>query len=89
MIPTMEELLSMKDSDIRQAVREQLVDLNEIHIDKKQPVDARIRNYLEQVHNPFLVKSGEYVVKFQYTDCEKDMNDCMYEYISKMSKIRC
>ena len=86
---TIEELQRMKDADIMQADRDQLVDINSIEIDKSKSVESRIRTYLEQAGNPFLVKAGEYILKFSYADCDKDMDDRMVEYVSKMSKIRC
>ena len=89
MLPTIEELQEMKEMDIMQADREQLADICSLEIDKSKPLDSRIRSYLEQVHNPFLVKAGEYVLKFKYMDCDKDMDDRMVEYVTKMTKIRC
>ncbi|MCI9071227.1 MAG: hypothetical protein HFH80_00175 [Lachnospiraceae bacterium] len=86
---TIEELQRMKEADIMQADRDQLVDINSIEIDKNRSVESRIRNYLEQVGNPFLVKTGEYILKFTFADCDKDMDDRMVEYVSRMSKIRC
>lgn len=86
---TIEELQRMKDADIMQADRDQLVDINSIEIDKSKSVESRIRTYLEQAGNPFLVKAGEYILKFTYADCDKDMDDRMVEYVSKMSKIWC
>lgn len=86
---TMEELQYMKTMDIMDADREQLADINDIEIDRTKPVESRIRSYLEQVRNPFLVKAGEYILKFTYADCDKDMDDRMVEYVSRMSKIRC
>lgn len=89
MLPTIGELQQMKKMDIREADRNQLKDISEIQFDKKLEPDKRIRNYLEQVHNPFFVKAGEYVLQFKYADSGRDMNDCMLEYISKMTKIQC
>lgn len=86
---TIEELQRMKEADIMQADRDQLVDINSIEIDKNRSVESRIRNFLEQVGNPFLVKTGEYILKFTFADCDKDMDDRMVEYVSRMSKIRC
>lgn len=86
---TIEELQAMKKMDIMQADREQLADINRIEIDKSKPVETRVKNFLEQVHNPFLVKSGDYIIKFTYADCDKDMDDRMVEYVSRMAKIHC
>ena len=86
---TIEELQRMREADIMQADRDQLVDIDSVEIDKNRSVESRIRAYLEQVGNPFLVKAGEYILKFTDGDCDKDLDDRMVEYVSKMSKIQC
>lgn len=85
MLPTAEELQKMKEMDAREADREQLVDISEVQIDKSQPVERRIKSYLEQVRNPYLVKVGDYVLKFQYAEDGKELEDCMMDYVSKMA----
>lgn len=87
MLPTIEELQEMRSADIRQIDRDGLVDISQIEIDRNQSTESRIRSYLEQTRNPFFLKSGEYVLQFQYSDKDRDMNDCMVEYLSKMAKI--
>lgn len=87
MFLTIEELQEMKSADIRQIDRDGLVDISQIEIDRSQSTDCRIKSYIEQTRNPFFVKSGEYVLQFQYSDEDRDMNDCMAEYLSKMAKI--
>lgn len=86
---TMEELQRMREADIMTADREQLTDIGNLEIDKRKPVEGRIRSYLEQVGNPFLVKAGDYVLKLNYADDGKDMEERMLEYVSGMTKIRC
>lgn len=88
MLPTIEELQQMKEMDIRKIDKNQLKDISEIRIDKNEPPLKRIRNYLEQVGNPYFLKSGEYILQFKYEDGGMDINDCMLEYVSKMTKIQ-
>lgn len=83
-----EELQNMKNINIMQVEREQLVDLNEIYIDSSKSVDSRVKEYMEQVQNPFLVKVGDYILKFEYADCEKGMDERMMEYVSKIAQIK-
>lgn len=78
----------MRDADIMQADRDELVDIRDIHIDSGNPVETKIREYMEQVRNPFLVKYGDYVVKLSYADTEKSMEDRMKEYVAQMAKIK-
>ena len=61
---------------------------SEIEIDTKQSVQKRVKEYVEQVHNPYLVRVGEYVVKIGYSDCEETLNDRMKQYISKIAETK-
>ena len=87
MLPTIEELNEMRKADIRQVDRDALTDISQIKIDRNRSTEHRIKSYMEQTGNPFFVRSGEYVLQFRYSDRDRDLNDCMLEYLSKMAKI--
>lgn len=78
----------MQQVDIKKVNPEELVDISEIEIDTKQSVQKRVKGYVEQVHNPYLVRVGEYVVKIGYSDCEETLNDRMKQYISKIAETK-
>lgn len=80
---TEEDLQRMRETDIRQADREKLADLDEITIDVTQTVEERLQSYLMQTGNPYLVRAGEYVLKFRYADDGKTFEECMAEYYEK------
>ena len=82
-----EILRKMSQADIRTVKPEELVDITGIEIDRKQPAAKRIKSYVEQVHNPYLVRVGDYTVKTEYSDCEETLNDRMMQYISKMAEL--
>lgn len=86
---TMEELQRLQEADIMTADRVQLTDICTLEIEKHRAVKDRIQSYLEQVGNPFLVKVGDYVLKLNYADNGRDMEERMMEYVSEMTKIRC
>ena len=73
-------LQELKRVNIKEVNPDELVDISEIEIDTKQ--------YVEQVHNPYLVRVGEYVVKIGYSDCEETLNDRMKQYISKIAETK-
>lgn len=79
-------LQELKRVNIKEVNPDELVDISEIEIDTKQSVQKRVKEYVEQVHNPYLVRVGEYVVKIGYSDCEETLNDRMKQYISKLQK---
>ena len=81
-------LQELKRVNIKEVNPDELVDISEIEIDTKQSVQKRVKEDVEQVHNPYLVRVGEYVVKIGYSDCEETLNDRMKQYISKIAETK-
>lgn len=81
-------LQELKHVNIKEVNPDELVDISEIEIDMKQSVQKRVKEYVEQVHNPYLVRVGEYVVKIGYSDCKETLNDRMKQYISKIAETK-
>lgn len=81
-------LQELKRVNIKEVNPDELVDISEIEIDTKQSVQKRVKEYVEQVHNPYLVRVGEYVVKIGYYDCKETLNDRMKQYISKIAETK-
>lgn len=81
-------LQELKRVNIKEVNPDELVDISEIEIDMKQSVRKRVKEYVEQVHNPYLVRVGEYVVKIGYSDCKETLNDRMKQYISKIAETK-
>ena len=81
-------LQELKRANIKEVNPDALVDISEIEIDTKQSVQKRVKEYVEQVHNPYLVRVGEYVVKIGYSDCKETLNDRMKQYISKIAETK-
>lgn len=80
--------INIAETDIMQADRDGLVDIRDIHIDSAEPVETRIRQYVEQARNPFLLKYGDYIIKLSYADTDTSMDDRMTEYVDRMAQIR-
>ncbi|MDE6957357.1 MAG: hypothetical protein K2O96_04570 [Lachnospiraceae bacterium] len=80
-------LKEMQQVDIKKVNPDELVDISDIEIDTKQSAQKRVKSYVEQVHNPYLVRVGEFVVKIGYSDCEETLNDRMKQYISKIAEV--
>ena len=81
-------LQELKRVNIKEVNPDEVVDISEIEIDTKQSVQKRVKEYVEQVHNPYLVRVGEYVVKIGYSDCKETLNDRMKQYISKIAETK-
>ena len=81
-------LQELKRVNIKEVNPDELVDISEIEIDTKQSVQKRVKEYVEQVHNPYLVRVGEYIVKVGYSDCTETLNDRLKQYISKIAETK-
>ena len=81
-------LQELKRVNIKEVNPDELVDISEIGIDMKQSVQKSVKEYVEQVHNPYLVRVGEYVVKIGYSECKETLNDRMKQYISKIAETK-
>ena len=81
-------LQELKRANIKEVNPDALVDISEIEINTKKSVQKRVEEYVEQVHNPYLVRVGEYVVKIGYSDCKETLNDRMKQYISKIAETK-
>lgn len=44
-----------------------LVDLKNLTIDKTKPRNERLRQYIKDVKNPYIVKVGDTLVKIEFT----------------------
>ena len=83
-----ESLQELKRANIKEVNPDELVDISKIEFNTKQSVQKRVKEYVEQVHNPYLVRVGEYVVKIGYSDCKETLNDRMKQYISKIAETK-
>lgn len=63
---TQRELAAYSRASIQNCDRDSLVDLRDISIDHTQPVPQRVSTFFQQVHNPYLFKVDDVVVKVKY-----------------------
>lgn len=80
-----EDLVRMKDMDIREADREALADILEIEIDKDLSDTEKKREFIRQIRNPYLYRQGEYVVKLSFADTDATLTDRLKEYIEHVA----
>lgn len=60
--------------------REELIDLKDVTIKTNLPVAERIRDYVEQIKNPYCYLCNGVVVKISFTG-KKKLADCLSSYI--------
>lgn len=52
-----------------------LVDIRDVKIDRTQPVEERMKSYVEQIKNPYLFKVRNTVVRVSYANTQATIND--------------
>ncbi len=60
------QLKKMQSTDIMSCDPSSLVDLRNISIDTGKPIKDRIEGFIHQVHNPYLFKVDDVVIKVNY-----------------------
>ncbi len=80
-----EELVKMRDMEIREADREGLADILEIEIEGNLDDAEKKKEFIRQIGNPYLYRQGEYTVKISFADTEATLTDRLKEYIEHMA----
>ena len=58
-----------------------LVDINDISVNKDLPKPERIKEYIQQIKNPYCFKCGNFVVTAKYSDKGLSIEDCLQSII--------
>ena len=65
----------MADKQSRKELLDSLVDIRDVKSDRSQPVEERMKSYVEQIKNPYLFKVGNTVVRVSYANTQATIND--------------
>lgn len=79
---TLEELEKMKAVDPRTVDKSTLVQRKDVKIRSKGSKQERIRDYMEQIKNPYCYLEGKTVVKISFTETDRTIEDCFHAYFS-------
>lgn len=63
---TLNDLEMLRNADISACNAEKLVDLRNVTVNKRMPLDERTSNFIEQVRNPYLFKVDNTLVKVEF-----------------------
>lgn len=69
------DLAEMKKVDLRTVDKASLTDRREVHIDPAMPVEQRVREWIEQLRNPYIYLDGGIVVKLSFSDGGASIED--------------
>lgn len=70
--------------DVRQGEKSSLKDIREVVIDTSQPCRERVKNYIEQIGNPYCYLDDGVVVQIGYADTPVSLHDRLVSYASSI-----
>ena len=79
-----QDLIKMKNTDIRTVSRDDLVDIDTVKINVNDAPEQKVSEYIKQVKNPYCFLCGEYVVKLEYSKEGRTIEDCFIKMIESL-----
>ena len=76
--------IMMKNTDVRLVEKSQLVDISGVKINPIDSPEKKMKDYIEQVKNPYCFLCNGYAVKLEFDDGNKSIEDCLIEYINSL-----
>ena len=76
-----EDLREMAQVDIRTVNPSDLVDIESVKINKELPIPERVKDYIQQIRNPYCYLSHGVVVKISFTGKQK-LEECLQSCVS-------
>ena len=76
----------MEKFTAKNADRSLLKDIKDVVIDTSQPCNDRVRNYVEQIGNPYCYLDNGVVVEIGYADTQVSLRDRLLSYASNIDK---
>jgi hypothetical protein len=74
----------MANMQTRQDLLATLVDIRDVKIDRSQPVEDRMKSYVEQIKNPYMFKVGNTIVRVSYSNTQSTINDNFVNLLASM-----
>ena len=74
----------MANMQTRQDLLATLVDIRDVKIDRSQPVEDRMKSYVEQIKNPYMFKVGNTIVRVSYSNTQSTINDNLVNLLASM-----
>lgn len=77
-LPTLKELEEMANVDVRTVDPADVTDIDDVVIDMELPKAGRVKSYLRQTKNPYIMKTNGVIVKMSFAKGSgKTLTDCL------------
>ena len=71
----------MKNIDLKDINRDELVDIRDVKVNTALPKRERAVDFIRQIGNPYCYKHGKYVVKVGFSDTKVSLEERLAGYI--------
>ena len=61
-----------------------LVDIRDVEIDETLPIEERMKSYVEQIKNPYMIRVGDTIVRVSYANTQETLNDNFVNLLTSM-----
>ena len=72
---------AMKSIDPRTVDRSTLMQRSSVRLDPLAPREERLRDFIQQIKNPYCYLDGKTVVKISFTNTATTIEDCLENYL--------
>ena len=72
---------AMKSIDPRTVDRSTLMQRSSVRLDPAAPREERLRDFIQQIKNPYCYLDGKTVVKISFTNTATTIEDCLENYL--------
>lgn len=77
-LPTLKELEEMANVDVRTVDPADVTDIDDVVIDMELPKAERVKSYLRQMKNPYIMKTNGVIVKMSFAKGSgRTLTDCL------------
>ena len=85
---TVENLKLLREIPVNDINKNDLVDISSVAINKHTSKDTAFLSFLDQVKNSYCFKCGEIVVKLQFSENGRTLQECMADAITMQNEIQ-
>ena len=80
----MADLDALKNVDIRTVDKSTLTDIRSIKINLNDSPEKKMKDYIDQIKNPYCFLCNGYAVKVEFADTDRTIEDCFSDYIESL-----
>ena len=72
---------AMKSVNPKTVDRNALIQRSSVRLDPAAPREERLRDFIQQIKNPYCYLDGKTVVKISFSSTDTTMEDCLEHYL--------